>query len=216
MSDYGLGRLPAVDDRDRAFRMEAVLPLGEVLPAYYYYSTGLVLNQGNQPHCVGFAWRQWLTSGLTVNRGGPDAPSIYHAAQLIDEWPGEGYAGTSVRAGAKVLAKQGYVAEYRWTWSAPVLSAWLLSKRGPVVLGTTWTADMFTPNRAGIIRPTGPSVGGHAYLCIGYNRTRGAFRCINSWGKSWGQSGRFWLLGEDMQRLLDDAGECCTAGEVRR
>jgi hypothetical protein len=214
--DYGLGRLPAIDERDNAYRLESVMLFGTPLPSYYYYTTGAVLDQGAQPHCVGYAWRQWLTSGLAINRGGPDASGIYHAAQRVDEWPGEGYDGTSVRAGAKVLAAQGYVSEYRWTLSATVLSTWLLSKRGPVVLGTAWTNDMFYPDRNGFVEPTGPAAGGHAYLCIGYSDTRGAFRCVNSWSRHWGQNGRFWILGEDVQRLFDDDGECCTAIEARR
>jgi C1A family cysteine protease len=34
-------------------------------------------------------------------------------------------------------------------------------------------------------------VGGHAVLAIGYDDTRQRFRCLNSWGASWGDGGYF-------------------------
>lgn len=38
-----------------------------------------------------------------------------------------------------------------------------------------------------------PSWGGHAVLAVGYDDNRGAVLVQNSWGKSWGNEGLFWM-----------------------
>jgi hypothetical protein len=43
-----------------------------------------------------------------LNRKRYDAGWLYHEAQRIDEWPGEDYDGTSVRAGMDVLRTEGH------------------------------------------------------------------------------------------------------------
>jgi hypothetical protein len=62
-------------------------------------------NQGNEGACVGFGVSR-LTSQL--NRKTYDGFWLYHEAQKIDEWPGEDYDGTSVRAGLDILRKRGH------------------------------------------------------------------------------------------------------------
>lgn len=208
----GLGRLPAADERDGNFRM-AVAP--QALPAYRYYSMGPILDQGPYPHCVGFAWRQWLSSALLKTRTGPAAQTIYGEAQKIDEWPGEDYAGTSVRAGAKYLQSLGHISNYLWAWDVNTVKAWILSGQGTVVLGTLWYEDMFEPDAQGFIYPTGPEAGGHAYLLAGFSQDRDAFRIVNSWGRAWGESGRAWISSADVATLIDRDGEAATAVEQK-
>lgn len=36
-------------------------------------------------------------------------------------------------------------------------------------------------------------IGGHAVLCVGYDDSREAFLCRNSWGTGWGDQGYFWI-----------------------
>ena len=62
-------------------------------------------NQGEEGACVGFGISR-LTSQL--NRKLYDGFWLYHEAQKIDEWPGEDYDGTSVRAGLDILRKRGH------------------------------------------------------------------------------------------------------------
>ena len=62
-------------------------------------------NQGAEGACVGFGISR-LTSQL--NRKLYDGFWLYHEAQKIDEWPGEDYDGTSVRAGLDILRKRGH------------------------------------------------------------------------------------------------------------
>ena len=39
----------------------------------------------------------------------------------------------------------------------------------------------------------GPALGGHAMAVVGYDDARGAYKVINSWGKSWGTAGYGWI-----------------------
>ena len=111
---YGLGRLPVEDKRDALHPMSARLLVGELLPPFQYWRPGPVLDQGQFPHCVGYAWSGWLQASPTRTRTGPLPTLIYTESQKVDEWPGESYDGTSVRAGAKFLSTQGRISEYVW------------------------------------------------------------------------------------------------------
>jgi hypothetical protein len=62
-------------------------------------------DQGQEGACVGFGVTR-LASQL--NRKEYDAPWLYHEAQKVDEFPGEDYEGTTVRAGLDVLRKVGH------------------------------------------------------------------------------------------------------------
>lgn len=208
----GLGRLPAADERDANFRMAAP---PRALPAYKYYSTGPILDQGPYPYCVGFAWRQWLASSPLKTTTGPAPQTIYAEAQEVDEWPGNAYPGTSVRAGAKVLQARGHIANYLWAWDVPTIKTWILSGQGTVVVGTLWYEGMFDVDGDGFVHPMGPEAGGHAYLLAGYSSDRDAFRIVNSWGRSWGESGRAWISSIDMATLISRDGEAATAVEQR-
>lgn len=217
----GLGRLPAADPRDHAHLM-AVRAI-EAPPERFYktWAPGLVLDQGSTPRCVAYSWTGFLLA--TPQRTKPDAlggipaytGALYLEAQKVDEWPGEGYDGTSVRAGAKVLQDaQKRLGEYVWAWDADTLRKYVLS-RGPAVVGINWYETMFAPTAAGYLLVDGPVAGGHAILVIGYSNTRKAFRLLNSWGLSWGAKGRAWLREADMERLLHEDGEACSAIEVK-
>lgn len=211
--DYGLGRLPAPDTRDLRFPMSAAVRDVEALPRATFWRTGPVLDQGNTSQCVGYSWRQWLSSWPLPTRDGPQAAEIYAAAQQADEWPGAepDYYGTSVRAGAKVLAELGHIVQYTWAFDMPTVRKFVLTK-GPVVFGTNWYSEMFEPKN-GLVRPRGANEGGHAYLCIGYTANQRMFRFINSWGAEWGQAGRFWIHEDDVARLITEGGEACAPVE---
>jgi hypothetical protein len=62
-------------------------------------------NQGEEGACVGFGISR-LTSQL--NRKEYDGFWLYHEAKKVDEFPGEDYEGTTVRAGLDVLRKVGH------------------------------------------------------------------------------------------------------------
>jgi hypothetical protein len=215
MVEYGLGRIAAPDSRDRLHLMAAVLIPAAPRPAFRYYASGGVLDQGPTSSCVGHAWRAWMSAAPVMTKAGPDAFKIYDEAKFVDEWPGEDYDGTSVRGGAKVLYTAGYIASYVWAWDAETVADFILSGQGTVVMGTEWTYAMFEPDAKGFLHPTGPIAGGHAWLLVGYSRTRGVFRMQNSWGREWSQNGRAWITGEDLQTLIRWDGEAAAAVEQR-
>lgn len=215
----GLGRLKAVDERDARFR--AVAPrAGSSRRFRYWNPPPLQFDQGGTSECVAHAWTHYLGAGplrqypTWWNRR-QDMTRFYKDLQDNDEWPGNNYDGTSVRAGARVLTRDGFLTGYVWARQIEEVIFHLLES-GPMVFGTTWHMDMFTPDRKGIIRPTGGDVGGHAWLAIGINVDLGLVRVLNSWGRGWADQGRAWITIEDLAQLLDDYGEACMAREQMR
>lgn len=218
---FRLGRRYAPDARDRNHLLPLTRRRASAVTAKYWTSPG-VLDQGKTSQCVVFASDKWLTTGPVYNAGFKDRTAIYKQCQRADEWPGENYDGTSVRAAFKVMQGMGLVASYQWAFTTRAVVDHLLVV-GPVVMGTNWTEDMFSPDAAGYVHPTGQSAGGHAWCVIGANRTKqnpdktvGAIRAINSWGSSWGDGGRFWVSFADLDKLIKANGEACTAVEVKK
>lgn len=214
------GRLPSVDFRDRKFLMSG-LEEKEITRTSRFWIAAKPLDQGRTSLCVAYAGEQLLLSSPVKNKFYKTPAELYNECQKVDEWEGEDYNGTSVRALFKVLKEQGYISEYRWAFSlAPVVNH--LINVGPVVFGTTWTSGMFKPDDEGFIHVTGNSVGGHAYLLVGLNLEKkcpdgstGAVRILNSWGSDWAQKGRAWLSLVDAAKLISDFGECGTADELK-
>jgi hypothetical protein len=135
---------------------------------------------------------------------------IYNICQFYDEWEGIDYAGTSVRAGAKILKMIGLISEYRWATSVQDL-AYVVLEESPVVVGTDWYEGM---DGGGILKVTGALLGGHAWLVDGVDTDKKLFRMKNSWGTNWGEHGRAYIPFEDMEILLSRDGEVCLGIEA--
>ena len=209
----GTGRLFALDTRDGDYLLRTVTP--PTRPRKKTWRLAARLDQGQYPHCVGYAWKHFLLASPRQQRA-LDGVTIYDGAQRLDEWPGEGYPGSSVRGGARFLTEEAKVVrEYRWAFSAEdVLNA--VGNLGPVVMGTDWLSNMSNPTSEGIMRFTGGNQGGHAYVLLGYSDARGLAIVHNSWGPSWGKNGRAYLPMEDLEQAIREAGEACMALEVSR
>lgn len=206
------GRLPSPDARDARYPMRALLP-PQIPLVSKFYTTGPTLDQEKTPQCVGYAWRQFLTSAPVETLDGPTAPEIYHQAQLNDEWPGEAYSGTSVRGAATALTTDARLKSYVWGTSAAEVRDFLITT-STVVMGTDWLNNMFTPTANGVLKVSGGKAGGHAYLLCGYDVKTNYFQMMNSWGESWGQHGKAWMRFSDLDKLLKNGGEACAAVEL--
>lgn len=201
------GRFHAPDDRDRRFQLKRSRSLRTVRN----WRCGPVLDQGDLPHCVGFAAYAWLDSAPI--RQHPITPSgIYYLAQHFDEWEGTDYDGTSVRGAAKVLTTTGHIQSYHWGFDLDTVVDYVLEE-GPMMLGINWYRGMGNPSKEGVIRATGRLDGGHAILMRGVDTKRGLARLRQSWGADWGVRGDCWLPLDDLDRLIREDGEACAAKE---
>lgn len=88
-------------------------------------------DQGSEGACVGFGSSRACS---IMNRVRYDGFALYHRAQQIDEWPGENYDGTSVRAGMDVLRKEGAYKLRAGRVTGPLASHGILENR--------WTLDV--------------------------------------------------------------------------
>jgi hypothetical protein len=209
MSDPRLDRLEEFDERSRSYAARDLL--GTAQPRSYTWPCDTVLDQGREGACVGFSIAHELRAAPVKVAGIDDAfaQRLYKRAQVLDQWPGEDYSGTSVLAGMKAVQELGHISEYRWCFGVDDL-ALAVSRMGPAVLGVAWHESMYRPTvrggRAWITR-SGPVVGGHAIMCRGFNVKARAFALHNSWGRDWGRDGVAWISWDDMTALLADRGE---------
>lgn len=206
---HGLGHVATFDQGDFGFPMSHHLGEidGDPMTQTQVHALGPIMNQHSTQSCVGHGWTLFLTSAPRLTRPGPEPFRIYHEAQQMDDTPGEEptYYGTSVRAGAKAMQKDGWIkGDYVWAEDVRVLWKFVLS-RGPVVLGASWYEGMNKVDSDGFVNLTGGRLGGHCFLCYGVDAEEPgnrAFLCANSWGKGWGQAGTFRLRYEDVRQLF--------------
>ena len=171
------------------------------------------LDQGQTNHCVGFGWAGWGDAAPVEDRfQNADAHAIYYEAKVIDGQPRQ-ENGSTVRSGAKAMVNRRRLGAYVFAEKVEEVEQWVLG-HGPVVVGTDWTQDMFSPDKDGFIRPTGRIAGGHCYLMIGYDETADVFTFDNSWGPAWGLEGRFKMHASDFADLLASQGEACAGLEL--
>lgn len=217
----GMGRLLQFDIKNMNYLLPKMDVPKDVRRRHWW--AGAVLDQGDSPMCVGYAGWGWLAGGPVVNHPRFSPKDLYQWARENDEWPGEDYDGTSTLGLMKALKSKGYIDEYRWATEVETLVAWILTK-GPVLVGTNWYEDFFTPTAPGdFLYPNKSKLaGGHEWRITGADRdkrcpdgTLGALRMVNSWGPAWADHGRAWISLPVMQRLLNEEGEAVTCPEIK-
>ena len=217
--DRRLDRLIEFDPRSRNFPIRELFRAEEVEDPIrsYTWSVPVVLDQGSEGACVGFAWAQEIAARPWADPKITDtyAQAIYYWARQHDEWPGEDYNGTSVLAGAKAVSEWlDRIKEYRWAFGLDDAKR-AVAYKGPGVAGSYWWTGMFQPDSSGRIRPTGIREGGHAYLVPRVTGPRYKVKSVrnrvyvyNSWGRSGGWPWA-WMSDDDFEFLLHDDGEFC-------
>ncbi len=224
--DKGLGRLYAPDSRDANHPMTAVLPDVPKVPRVRAWLHKGILDQGDTGTCVYHAWYSLRMGSPHRHPADPRYTpfDMYREGVLLDEWtqndreatlPNEELQfGSSVRAGAKVAFRLGWV-HGGYVWADTVdTAARHVALRGPVVMGTPWRQAMGRPTPEGFVTYTGPIRGGHAYVWDGVDFRRGVARFRNSWGIGWGVKGRFYMALEEVARMFAEDSEACAPVEV--
>lgn len=213
MTERTLDRVAQFDDRSRQYPARALTAAAG--PRSYTWGVPTLsgrrpLDQGVEGACVGHAWAHEAAARPIVRDDADSALAfhVYREAQKIDPWPGEAYSGTSVLAGAKVMERLGYLAEYRWAFGLDDALT-VVSRHGPAVIGLNWWSGMWEPDTRGYLHRTGRVVGGHALLLTGVSVRHERATVYNSWGKAWGMGGRAYLSWDDLGALLEDDGEVC-------
>jgi hypothetical protein len=218
---YPLGRRRQADSRDELYPVRALLRKHLPLITHKTWDiSGAWLNQGDSSACVGHGWAHVLADGplRQYKQGEPHVPIldpfwIYDEARKVDAFPGEDYDGTTVRAGADVLLKNGFISAYHWAYDLETLVDAVLHL-GPVVVGTTWYEQMFYPEH-GWLKVDGSAAGGHCWKIYYVNTQARYFGMKNSWGRDWGIKGTAKIAFDDMDTLIKDDGEICIAKEIK-
>ena len=211
------GWKPHTDEKDKLYPMSLALYEGieKDLPSITMWDLGPILNQGDQPHCVGYAWKQWLQTTPLQTLDGPSAEDIYDQCKELD---GDKSEGSSTDSGVKVMLARGRVNTYLWAFDITTFKHFVLTQ-GPIVVGASWYQGMFTPDANNYVKPGGRLGGGHEFMCYGYDDTKGSFKFVNSWSDQWGDKGTFWMLAEDVEKLIfesyDIPGDACAAVEKK-
>ena len=215
---HPLGFTPRKDDASRAYPAPAAATLRTVDRHTYGGSIDQLATKGCTGHAIAHALN---TSGIyrhftpTLKHGNADTPrsamGLYSAATRLDPWPftwPPEDGGSSALAACKAAKNAGLISAYRWCFGLNhTLAALTLA---PVIIGTMWHSDMYTPDSAGLVHPTGQPEGGHAYTLTGLNVQDRTVTAINSWGNTWGTKGKFRLTWDGLGALLADNGEAVT------
>jgi hypothetical protein len=227
MADFPLGRFEPtdfkhVDKYPIRTRATTVDHVERTLALPYGYRRKQ--DQGQEGACVGFGatWQM-----LIYNRGHGyfDPFWLYTEAKKIDEWEGEDYDGTSLRAGFDVLRAVGHlrkdarfklltpepqhgIVENRWATGVDEMRA-AIANGDPVLMGTNWYSSFDAPEQRGRefwVPSTniGYVRGGHAWCVYGASDRRQAFKMVNSWGMDYPIT---WFSYELIGRLLSEYGE---------
>lgn len=182
-----------------------------------------VLDQGDLGSCTGNAAEGALgTSPLfdvlpPGNMANPtddaqtdeaQAVALYSAATKLDSYRGTypptdtGSDGLSV---AKAAVKAGLISGYMHCTDLD--SALKALSQQPVITGVNWYEGMDEPDANGLVRVTGQVRGGHEFVLDELDVEGKRIGFTNSWGTSWGLSGRAYIGWDDFERLLSEQGD---------
>lgn len=226
------GRIVAPPDaRDLQYSMRAMLPQVKTAaapkPRQRPYNDGPLLDQGQTPQCVGYSARGFLDAAPIMSKPaeGPSATELYKGAQVLDEWSGEDYDGTSVRGVMKYMSQLGIISSYAWGQTLEDAIKWMNGGYGTIIVGTYWYSQMSNVDANGFMLEPPASMswplGGHAYRWIWYDSKKKGILMRNSWGNDFGfvkkgvPSGYAYMSLALCERLLREYGEIAAPTQVK-
>jgi hypothetical protein len=171
-----------------------------------FWTPGKILDQGREGACTGFAASADAAASPVRVKGVDDryAQAWYRRAQLLDEWPGEAYEGSSVNATMAVMRERGLIREWWWCKTIEELVQAIIQV-GPSVIGVPWREGMYETRPDGLVEVTGRIISGHALLVNGYSpkyaKLGEVFRWQNSWGPGYGKNGHGYIRLDAFQSL---------------
>tara|TARA_R110002111_G_scaffold107056_1_gene165433 strand:- start:311 stop:2329 length:2019 start_codon:yes stop_codon:yes gene_type:complete len=181
-----------------------------------------ILDQGVEGACTGFGLAAVVHHLLVTRKPVPDATSVsprmlYEMAKRYDEWPGEGYSGSSARGAMKGWHKHGVCSDQLWPYRAgrndpnltperatdstrrPLGAYFRVNHRDLVAMhcAITEVGCLYATSIVhegwdevgsnGLIPHRSKSSGGHAFAIVGYDAQ--GFWIQNSWSDQWGADG---------------------------
>lgn len=182
---------------------------------------GLPYDQGSTSSCVGQTGKGMLNTAPFSSqvayhqRAKYDAFGFYLGAQDNDQWPGRepDYEGTSALGLCRYWQKQGLINEYRWCFGVDDVIDTLV-QHGPVGIGVWWYSGMMSAP-GGMLTVSGRAVGGHEVELHGVRVKEELVVGTNSWGRGWGDNGRFYMRFSDLDRLLREDGDAFTVTSLK-
>ncbi len=207
------GRLRHPDIRDTDYLLDETALRGirreQTKARAIPWRIGDILNQGDSDECVIYcyaAFRQaapFFCKSIGWTKGMFD--ERYQRAKELDEIPGVNYDGTTARGAMKAAEAVGEVNGYLWVppTNGEDITKEYLATRGTLMQGTDWPATFFAPNKHGYVEPDNapPAAMGHETLVRWYHKPThrkypDSYECVNSWGRSFGLEGRFFIKAE--------------------
>jgi hypothetical protein len=163
-------------------------PSPATAPAARIWQPGAVYAQIG-PSCVGAALAGWLDAAPYPVDAHASGWQIYEAAHAADGIPGP-HTGTTVAAAIPILARLGYVRDWRTTRDVATALAFLRGD-GPLVLEGDFPTGRAALDSSQNLLWTGP-LGRHAWFCYGVDRAD-RLSCQESAGSAWNaaEGGRF-------------------------
>lgn len=216
-TDRRLGRHVNHDERSRNYAFRALRRV--VLRTVHHERHVPVFDQLDLGRCVPTAGLGCMGTGLLYDAyrvlSSPPYPlsdagalDAYRDVTRIDPYDGEwepddtGSDGLSM---AKLLVSKGALSGFRHTFSLEDMLAALMGS--PLITGTVWLHDMYSPDAEGVVHPTGRALGGHEYVIDSFDSVTNLVGFTNSWGVQFGVGGRFFMPADEFGQLLERNGD---------
>lgn len=210
---HGLGRIFRRDVRDLELRTS--IPRGDVpmkRPDRVNVRSRWRGDQGGTSACTGFSAAAYMRAD-PIAHAHQSAEEVYDRARILDPFPGEEDAGSTVRAAFKALREVGDVREFKFAHRLDEALDFMGATKSGGVFGINWYSSFEDTDDVGVLRipPRARVIGGHAIFCRGYDDQREVVKLQNSWGRDWGKGGDCLVPYGIIARLLSEDGEFACA-----